>query len=180
MQEIGAGALVVATESRWGGSRDDLIALERAGVQLPLVRSDFIIDQSQLYESRRAGADAVFLLPALLDDAKLASALRVAASIHLVGIVLVANLGELERALATDAPIIAITNRDLESGRIDLRATLELAPRVPTNRPVISCFGIRGAADFRSLRGKVDAVCIGSALLRAEDPAAFVAELAGP
>ncbi len=145
-----------------------------------MVRNDFIIDEMQLYESRRAGADAVVLRPCLLDEAKLASALRTTASIHMVGIVLVSNAAELDRALATEAPVIGISNRDLESGRIDLRTTLDLAPRIPASRRVLSCFGIRSAADVRALRGHVDALCIGSALLRAADPAALFAELAGP
>lgn len=180
LQGLGVGALVVNTDARWGGSRDDLVALERHGVHLPLVRNDFIIDEIQLYESRRAGADAVFLRPALLDDAQLSRALRVTASMHMLGIVLIANATELERALATDAPIIGISNRDLESGHIDLQASLDLAPRIPATRPVLSCFGIRTAGAVRALRGQVDALCLGSALLRAADPARFLAELSGP
>jgi indole-3-glycerol phosphate synthase len=178
LQEAGVAGLVVDTESRhWGGSRDDLVALERHGVQVPLVRNDFILDELQVYESRRAGADSLFLRPALLDDARLRSALRVAASMHMVGVVLVSDAEELARALAADAAVVAISNRDLETGRIDLGTTLELAPRVPASRSLLSCFGIRSAADVRLLRGKVDALCIGTPLLQAGDLAGFLVEL---
>ena len=180
LQDAGASALVVDTESRhWGGGRDDLVALERQGMQIPLVRNDFIVEELQLYESRRAGADSVFLRPALLDGARLDSALRVAASMHMVGIVLVDSAPELERALEAAAPVIAISNRDLETGRIDLGKTLALAPRVPASRAVLSCFGIRTPDDVRRLRDCVDGICLGTALLQAADPAARLAELVG-
>ncbi|MFQ5600944.1 MAG: indole-3-glycerol-phosphate synthase [Candidatus Krumholzibacteriia bacterium] len=179
LQEIGVAGLVVTTESRyWGGSRNDLVEIDRHGVQLPLIRNDFIVEEMQLYESRRAGADSVLLRPGLLDAPALASALRVVASMHMVGVVLVSNGDELDRALETDAPVIAVSNRDFETGVIDLERTLGLAPRVPASRSVLSCFGIRSAADVRRLRGQVDAVCLGSALLRAEDPVAYLTQLA--
>ncbi len=180
LQEAGIGAFVVATESRhWGGNRDDLAALDHGGVQVPLVQHDFILDELQIHDSRRLGADSVFLIPSLLSVERLQSALRTARSLHMVAVALVANGAELDMALATDAAIIAISNRDLESGRIDLGTTLALAPRIPMSRSVISCFGIRSAADARTLHGHVDAICLGTALLRARDPLAFLAELAG-
>ena len=181
LQDIGIGALVVATESlHWHGRREDLATLERHGIELPLVRHDFIVEELQIYDSRRLGADSLFLRPALLPGDRLPSALRVARSMHMVAMVLVANTSELDAALATDAPIIAISNRDFATGQIDLRTTLALAPRVPASRAVLSCFGIRSAADVLALRGQVDAVCLGTALLRADDPLAFLAPLADP
>ncbi|UCE01998.1 MAG: indole-3-glycerol-phosphate synthase [Candidatus Latescibacterota bacterium] len=180
LQRVGIAGLVVDTEGLyWGGSRDDLIALDRHGIQIPIVRNDFIVEELQLYESRRAGADSVLLRVGLLDDDALKSALRVVASMHMVGIVLVYTSAELDRALATDAVVIAISNRDLETGAVDLGRTLELATRVPSSRSVLACFGIGSAADVQMLRGSVDAVCIGSALLQAPDPIAFLTALAG-
>lgn len=181
LEEVGIGAIVVATESRyWGGSREDLASLERRGVQVPLLRHDFIVEELQIYDSRRLGADSLFLRPALLPGERLQSALRVARSTHMVAVVLVANARELDAALATEAPIIAISNRDFDSGRLDLQTTLQLAPRIPASRSVLSCFGIRSAADVRAMRGTVDAVCVGTALLRAADPVAELAQLAAP
>ncbi len=181
LQAAGVAGFVVATESLyWGGSRNDLIDLDRAGVQLPLVRNDFIVEELQLYESRRAGADSVFLRASLLDDSRLQSALRIVASMHMVGIVLVQDAAELERALATDVPVIAISNRNPENGAADIRNTLDLAPRVPPTRSVLSCFGITSAADVERLRNQVDGICVGSALLRSSDPLRLLQELAGP
>ncbi len=179
LQPAGAAGFVVATESLfWGGSRDDLIALDRHGVQLPIIRNDFVIEELQLYESRRAGADSVFLRAALLDDAHLNSALRVVASMHMVGVILVHDASELERALATDVPVIAISNRDAKTGEARIETTLELAPHVPASRSVLSCFGITSAADVARLREHVDGICVGTALLCAENPVALLGELA--
>lgn len=181
LQPAGVAGFVVATESLyWGGSRNDLIELDRAGVQLPLVRNDFIVEELQLYESRRAGADSVFLRAGLLDDSRLHSALRIVASMHMVGIVLVHDAAELDRALATDVPVIAISNRNAQNGASDVQNTLDLAPRVPATRSVLSCFGITSAADVDRLRGQVDGICVGSALLRSRDPLRLLQELAGP
>lgn len=181
LQQLGVGALVVTTESRhWGGSRDDLIALERHGVQIPLVRNDFIIEELQLYESRAAGADAVFLRPSLLDDNQLQSSLRIVQSMHMTGIPLVGSQADLDRVLQLDAPVLALSNRNLASGHVDLHSTLEMAAQIPASRSVIACFGIQSAADIRQLQGHVDAICLGSGLLRAEDPAAFLTQLIQP
>ena len=181
VQPLGVAGFVVATEQHyWAGSRDDLVELDRRGVQLPLIRNDFIIDELQLYESRRAGADSVFLAADLLDDERLRSALRIVASMHMVGIVLVHDALHLDRALATDAPVIAISNRDRNSGVADIQNTLDLAPAVPASRSVLSCFGIADAAQVKRLREHVDGICIGTALLRSDDPAALLLELARP
>jgi len=179
LQPLGAAGFVVATEQLyWGGSRDDLIELDRRGLQLPLIRNDFIIEELQLYESRRAGADSVFLDADLLDDERLRSALRIVASMHMIGIVLVHNAPHLERALATDAPVIAISNRDRTTGAADIQTSLDLAPVVPPSRSVLSCFGIANSEQVARLRGHVDGICIGTALLRSDDPAAFLRGLA--
>lgn len=179
IQELGIGALVVATESRhWGGSREDLVALDKI-VQTPLVRHDFIVEELQLFESRRAGADAVFLRPALLAPDLLRSYARTLASMHMNAVLLVHDREELEAALAIETQFIAISNRHPETGAVDLGTTRALAPAVPKSRSVISCFGIHTAADVARLRGHVDAVCLGAPLLRAADPADFLRSLAG-
>lgn len=180
MQSTGAAGFVVATEGLyWGGSRDDLVELDRRGVQLPIIRNDFMIEELQLYESRRAGADSVFLRAALMDDAHMRSALRIVSSMHMVGVVMVHDAAELDRALATDAPVIALSNRDTASGEPDLDRTLRMASRVPASRSLLACFGITGTADVEQLRGHVDGICVGTALLRSPHPAALLLELAG-
>ena len=179
LSELGIAALVVSTESRhWGGSRDDLVALDRS-TQVPLVRHDYIVEEMQLYESRRAGADAVVLHPGLVAPDVLRSFARVLASMHMVAVALVHDRTELERALEVEAPVIAISNRDPETGAVDLEVTLALAPLVPKSRSIVSCHGIRGHADIVRLRGVVDAVCLGTELLRAAEPHDFLRQLAG-
>jgi len=178
LQDSGIGALVVATESRhWGGSSNDLVALDGV-VQMPLLRHDFIVEELQLFESRRAGADAVFLRPSLLEHEVLRSFARTLAAMHMKAVMLVHDRAELEAALAVETQFIAISNRHPETGAVDLGTTLSLAPQVPKPRSVISCFGIRTAADVARLQGHVDAVCIGTPLLRAADHAVFLRSLA--
>jgi indole-3-glycerol phosphate synthase len=181
LEALGVAALVVATESRyWGGSRNDLVELDRR-VQVPLLRHDFIFDELQLYESRRAGADAVLLRPALVQPPVLHGFLRTLASMHMSGVVLVHDRAELDAALEAGAHWIAVSNRDPVSGAIDLGRTLGLAPHVPASCALLSLFGIRTAADVARLQGRVDAIGLGTALLRAADPVAFLHQLAaGP
>jgi indole-3-glycerol phosphate synthase len=178
-QDLGIAALVVSTEARhWGGSRDDLVALDRSA-QVPLVRHDYIVEELQLYESRRAGADAVVLHPGLVAPDVLQSFVRVLASMHMVAVALVHDRPELDRALEVEAPVVAISNRDPETGAVDLGVTVALAPLVPPSRSVVSCVGIHSREDLARLRGLVDAVCLGAALLRAADPHEYLRQLAG-
>lgn len=178
LQQLGIGALVITTESRhWGGSRDDLIALDRQGVPIPLIRNDFIIDELQLYESRAAGADAVFLRPAILDDAGLRSSLRILHSMHMTGIPLASTPAELERVLPLETPIVALCSGDPERGSTDVREISEMAARIPGPRSIVACFDIETGDAIRRLQGHVDAICLGTELLRAADPAAFLMRL---
>jgi indole-3-glycerol phosphate synthase len=179
LQELGVAGLVVATESRyWGGSRNDLIELDKQ-VQLPLLRHDFIVEELQLFESRRAGADAVLLRAGLLAPDVLRAFLRTLASMHMAGVVLVHDRTELDLALGTEAQFIAISNRHPETGTIDVGTTLQLSPHVPASRSVLSMFGIRTRADVARLRGHADALLLGTPLLRAADPADFLRQLVG-
>lgn len=178
LQDLGIGALWVCTETRyWGGSRDDLVALDRC-VQTPLVRFDFVVDELQLFESRRAGADAVVLQTRLLAPETLRSFVRTLAAMHMGAVALVHDLAELEAALAAEAPVIAVSNRDPGSGAVRLETTLELAPRVPEPRCVVSCYGIRRAEDVARLRGYADAILLESAIAAAPDPLAALRRLA--
>jgi indole-3-glycerol phosphate synthase len=181
LQQLGVGALVVNTDSRtWGGSRDDLIALERQGVQIPLIRNDFIIDRLQLYESRAAGADALFLRPSLLDDESLESSLRVLHAMHMTGIPLVETPAELDRVLALEAPVLAVSRGEPTRREAGVEGLLQMAAKIPGSRSVIACFDIEDMAHIRQLQGHVDALCLGTGLLRSSDPATFLMQLIAP
>jgi indole-3-glycerol phosphate synthase len=176
----GAAAISVLTEERhFGGSLDDL-ARVAAGVPVPVLRKDFLVDPYQLLEARASGASAALLIVALLSDAELAAMLREAAALGLGALVEVHDAPELERALAAGAAIVGINNRNLGTLTVDVGTTYLLRPRVPADRVVVSESGQRTRADLERLAAAgVDAALVGEAIMRAEDVEGQVRELLG-
>jgi indole-3-glycerol phosphate synthase len=181
----GAAALSVLTDEHF--FQGSLGYLHDIRAQLadapPLLRKDFLLDPYQLYESRAAGADAVLLIVAALDDAMLRSLLDLTHTLGMAALVEVHTAGELERALAAGARIVGVNNRDLHTFTTTLETTERLAERLPggSARPLlVSESGIFRAADVARLRDcGVDAVLVGEALVTAPDIGARVRELAG-
>ncbi len=174
----GAAALSVLTDGpSFGGSLDDLReAREASG--LPILRKDFIVDPYQLYEAAASGADAVLLIVAALDDEELAALYEEARAVDLDCLVEVHDARELERALALDADVIGINNRDLTDLTVDLETTRELITDIPAGKTVVSESGYTSRAEFEELeRIGVDAVLVGESLMRAPDPEAMVRAL---
>ena len=175
----GAAAISVLTDEKYfRGALADLVAV-RAAVDLPLLRKDFILDDYQLWESRAAGADAVLLIVAALDDARLRDLHYAAKGIGLATLVEVHTAGELDRAVALGALVIGVNNRDLQTLETSLETSLALLPRIPRAHTAVSESGIftRGDVD-RVVRAGAHAVLVGEALVRAQDVAATVRELA--
>jgi indole-3-glycerol phosphate synthase len=177
----GAAALSVLTEeAHFGGSLDDLRAA-RAATGLPILRKDFTVDPYMLYEARAAGADAVLLVVGALRDGELAELLAGAGELDLDAIVEVSRPEELEQALAVDADVIGINNRDLADFTIDVARTFDLLPDVPAGKVVVSESGIVRREQIEELEGVgVDAVLVGETVMRADDPEAAVRALVGP
>jgi indole-3-glycerol phosphate synthase len=177
-EEGGAAALSVLTdEPHFGGSLADLTEA-RAACELPILQKDFIVDRYQLYEAAVAGADAILLIVAALNDDELDALHAEARELDLDCLVEVHDEPELERALGIDADVIGINNRNLENFSVDVQVTFELITDVPAGKAVVSESGIADRATLDELeRVGVDAVLIGEALMRADDPAAKVREL---
>jgi indole-3-glycerol phosphate synthase len=175
----GATALSVLTEPRhFGGSLDDLREA-RSVSALPILRKDFIVDPYQLYESSAAGADAVLLIVAALDQRELARLYEEARAIDLDVLVEVHDEPELDRALEIDADVIGINNRDLDDFSVDFERTFDLLADVPAGKTVVSESGIGTREQIEELeRVGVDAVLIGELLMRAHDPEQQLRELA--
>jgi indole-3-glycerol phosphate synthase len=175
----GAAALSVLTEhDHFAGSLADLEAA-RSVSDLPILRKDFTIDPYQLYEAKVYGADAVLLVVGALNDAELGSLYGIARQLELDAIVEVHDEEELSRALAVDADVIGINNRDLVDFSVDLNVTFELLTDVPAGKTVVSESGIHTRADVEELEQVgVDAVLVGEALMRAPDPEAACRDLA--
>jgi indole-3-glycerol phosphate synthase len=174
----GAAALSVLTEPhQFLGSLDDLREA-RAASGLPILRKDFTIDPYQLWESVAAAADAVLLIVAALDDGDLRSLYEEAVALDLDCVVEVHDAVDLERALAIDADVIGINNRNLKSFETDLETTHELCSDIPAGKTIVSESGYVRRNQLDELeRIGVDAVLIGEALMRAPDPEALVREL---
>ncbi|MBA2240743.1 MAG: indole-3-glycerol phosphate synthase TrpC [Solirubrobacterales bacterium] len=175
----GAAALSVLTEERsFGGALADLEEARRAA-DLPILRKDFIVDPYQLLEAATGGADAVLLIVAALDRDDLAYLLEEAHALDLDCLVEVHDEPELESALEVGAEVIGINNRDLRDLSVDVGLTHELITDVPAGKTVVSESGYRSREELEELeRIGVDAVLIGEALMRAEDPERALAELA--
>jgi indole-3-glycerol phosphate synthase len=179
-EDAGAAAISVLTEPRhFDGSALDLQAARRA-VGLPLLRKDFLVHPSQVIESRAVGADAVLLIPAAVTDPELKALLATAADLGLAALVEVSGDEDLTRALDTDAELIGVNARDLESLEVDLDRALGLLRRIPDDRLAVAESGLSTRAHVeRAVDAGARAVLIGEALMRANDPAAKLRELRG-
>ena len=180
-EAAGAAALSVLTEGpHFGGSLDDLRAA-RAASGLPILRKDFVVDRYQLVESAVAGADAVLLIVAALEDRDLAALHAAALALDLDVLVEVHTDAELERALeVVDPDLIGINNRDLGDFSVDVERTYELLVDVPAGKTVVSESGFHHRDQLLELeRVGVDAVLVGESLMRAPDPAAALLALTG-
>lgn len=181
----GACAISVLTDEHdFGGSILDLVAI-RACTALPLLRKDFIVDEIQIYEAAAAGADAVLLIVAALDDGAL-SKLRATAEneLGLDALVEVHGSEELHRAISIGARIIGVNNRDLRTFQTSLKTSERLIAEAPRNQIMISESGLKNPKSLRDLRALgYRGFLIGEALMRAPDPEAtlrdFVAAAEG-
>jgi tryptophan synthase beta chain len=181
----GAAAISVLCEPHWfGGSVDDLRSV-RAAVAVPVLAKDFVVDEVQLPLLRAAGADLVLLLAVLHPARRLARLVREALSLGLEPLLEVHDERELERALATEARIIGLNNRDLRTLAVDLDRAARLRELVPDDRLVVAESGVREPATVARWRALgFDGALVGEALVRSDDPAAsaraFVAAGAAP
>jgi indole-3-glycerol phosphate synthase len=176
----GASALSVLTEPQWfGGSLQDLSAA-RAATGLPVLRKDFIVDPYQVYEAAAAGADAILLIVAALHPDDLAVLHREARSLDLDVLVEIHDEEELDTALEVDADLLGINNRDLTDFSVDLQRTYDLLADVPAGKMVVSESGIASREQLEELeRVGVDAVLVGTTLMRAPDVEAACRDLVG-
>lgn len=175
----GAAAISVLTEpSRFGGALADLEAVSRA-VSIPTIRKDFLVHPVQLWEARAAGASAALLIVRSLSPDELRRLIDAAAEAGLATLVEVRDLGELDRALAVDAPVIGVNNRNLETLVIDPATAPGLIPCIPADRVAVAESGMRTVEDvIPAANAGADAILVGSAISAAADPAQEVRALA--
>jgi indole-3-glycerol phosphate synthase len=182
-EAAGGAALSILTEQDYfGGSLEDLRAARNATRRLPALRKDFVVDAYQIWEARAAGADAVLLIAAALDDRELRALMAEAHAARLETLVEVHDRGELDRALGAEARLVGVNNRNLKTLEVTLETALALAPQIPDEVVAVAESGIRHGEDVRRLRDAgYDAFLVGEHLMAAPDPgAALRALVEGP
>jgi indole-3-glycerol phosphate synthase len=171
-QKGGATCLSVLTDVDYFQGADAYLQQARAACTLPVIRKDFMIDPYQVVEARALGADCILLIVAALDDVKMAELASVAKGVGLDVLVEVHDGDELDRALKVlDTPLLGINNRNLHTFEVSLENTLDLLPRIPRDRLVVTESGILNRADVELMEiSDVYAFLVGEAFMRAESP----------
>lgn len=164
----GAAAISVLTDERFfQGHLDHLSAVCRA-VDVPVLRKEFVIDPYQVYEGRAAGADALLLIVAALDDARLEDLHALIEALGMAALVEVHNEAELERALRVDPRLVGVNNRDLATFTVDLATTERLARLIPPGVTLVAESGLHTPGDVARMGAAgADAVLIGASLVTA-------------
>jgi indole-3-glycerol phosphate synthase/phosphoribosylanthranilate isomerase len=176
-EKAGAAAISILVDERFGGSWDDLRAA-RAATHLPLLAKGFFSTEEDLRTSRAAGANAALLILRDLDDTTAKRLLGLASDVGLDTLVEIHDGEELARAVKLGSRVIGVNARDLATFRIDRKTQLELVARAPRDRIVVAESGIEARAHGAAAElAGADAILVGSALMRAPDPAAKLAEL---
>jgi indole-3-glycerol phosphate synthase len=181
-ERAGANCLSVLTDEKFFQGSLEYLRQIRAAVRLPLLRKDFIIDERQILEAIQWGADAVLLIVAILSDQQLKAFHSLAVESGLSALVEVHDEAELDRALATNAALIGVNNRDLKSFKVDLATTERLTARFPhkETKLLVTESGIHTRTDVqRVVQAGAGAILVGESLMRHSDLNAKIQELLG-
>jgi indole-3-glycerol phosphate synthase len=180
LEGAGAAALSVLTEPEFFGSSLKNLRDARKSVQLPVLRKDFIFDPWQVWETRANDADSFLLIVATLPNGRLKELLTLGRELGMEPIVEVHTREELDRALAVEARIVGVNNRNLKTLEIRTDTSFELIEAIPEECMAISESGIRTHGELLKLRAAgYDAFLVGTRLMVSPDPAAVLAELLG-
>ncbi len=175
---VSAACLSVLTDRQFFQGSPDFLKQARASCDLPVLRKDFMVDPYQVYEARAMGADAILLIAACLDDARMAELEALATGLNMAVLVEVHDRDELQRALRLKTRLIGINNRNLRTFEVSLQTTLDMLPDVPAERLLVTESGILGRADVQAMReAGVNAFLVGEAFMRAPEPGVALAEL---
>ena len=174
----GAACLSVLTDVQFFQGKLEYLVEARAACELPCLRKDFMVDEYQIHEARAAGADCILLIVAALDLPQLRAFESLAHELGMAVLVEVHDGAELDLALQLKTPLLGINNRNLRTFETTLETTLDLLPRIPAGRLVVTESGILAPADVAKMRAhEVHAFLVGEAFMRAASPGAELARL---
>jgi indole-3-glycerol phosphate synthase len=174
----GAACLSVLTDEQFFQGGEEYLKQARAACELPVLRKDFMVSEYQVWQARAMGADAILLIAAALDVTQMQAFEALARSLGMAVLVEVHDGEELEAALNLSTPLIGVNNRNLRTFEVSLRTTLELLPRIPHGRIVVTESGILKAEDVKLMRDhQVNTFLVGEAFMRAGDPGAELAKV---
>jgi indole-3-glycerol phosphate synthase len=180
-----AGAAMVSVlcdgayfDGSWEHLRAARDGLDASGLAVPLLAKEFIVDERQVEEARDRGADAVLLIARILDPSRLAALAAAARAEHLEPIVEVVDERELEAAMASDARVVGVNARDLDTLEMDAGRATRVLAAIPEGVAAVHLSGLRDARGVAEVaRGRADAALIGEALMRLDDPRPLLREM---
>ncbi len=167
----GAACLSVLTDAQFFQGATEYLVQARAACEIPVIRKDFMIDVYQVYEARAMGADAILLIVSALDHGLMAELEACALELGMDVLVEVHDGDELTAALKLRTALVGINNRNLRTFDVTLQTTLDLLPRIPREKLVVTESGILAPDDVKRMRdANVHAFLVGEAFMRAPDP----------
>lgn len=174
----GAACLSVLTDKPFFQGAPEYLQQARAACSLPVLRKDFLVDPYQVVEARAMGADCILLIASALSLVQMQEFEQLAVSLGMAVLVEVHDGDELEQALQLQTPLIGINNRNLRTFEVTLQTTLDLLPRIPAERIVVTESGILKPEDVTLMRqNHVFTFLVGEAFMRAAEPGVELARL---
>ena len=176
----GAACLSVLTDEQFFQGHAEYLKQARTACIIPVLRKDFIIDVYQIYQARAMGADAILLIASALTLEQMQTFESLAHELGMAVLVEVHDEIELEVALQLTTPLIGINNRNLRTFEVSLQTTLDLLPRIPQERIVVTESGILTKEDVKLMRANhVQTFLVGEAFMRADNPGIELAKVFG-
>lgn len=177
-EQHGAACLSVLTDVDYFQGSPEYLKEARTACSLPVLRKDFMVDPYQIFEARAMGADAILLIVSALSDTQLKEFESIAHELMMDVLVEVHGSDELDRALQLKTTLLGINNRNLRTFEVSLQNTLDLLPKIPSTKRVVTESGILSKEDVQKMRAHdVHAFLVGEAFMRASDPGVALAEL---
>jgi indole-3-glycerol phosphate synthase len=174
----GASCLSVLTDEQFFQGSPEYLKVARAACDLPVLRKDFMVDLYQVYQARAWGADAILLIVAALDHGLMAELEACAHELGMHVLVEVHDGAELEAALKLKTPLLGINNRNLRTFETTLQTTIDLLPRIPSDKLIVTESAIATTDDVKKMRDhNVNAFLVGEAFMRAPEPGLELARL---